>query len=376
MVDSSKKRIMAGTYGYERLAAMQADDIPYDIEDTTTIDGLYHVHAVKKIWGGYNLCYATILATNGDTLFSRIALAGIGKDITDSTAILIFNNRTPAYLGSNVTINGNCYFPESALRHYQSGDSKVAEQRIYKSPDTVTTPRNIASLVQWATDYNDAALRGSKLYLSDSVYRSFYSPTYNIAADTVILSGKLSGNIIVSANVIEVERTCSLSNVLLTGRKIIVADHFKGNMQVIATDTVILNTADTITYPGFVALLPDAGKNHCKVPCILMRDSVNICGDVYAYTADTKLFSALQISSGAQTRITGSMYSSLSLQLNGTYHGHVICRTIAGNQLSQDNLLSDLQVDVDSLPSYFAYCNLFPLSNKRRIVKWLEGVRN
>ncbi|MDR3678871.1 MAG: hypothetical protein P4L41_02820 [Flavipsychrobacter sp.] len=367
--------MLAENYVYQGLSWLDKSE-KYDHE--------YHVHysdgfnefLLKKHWGVYDVNCAFVITNNGDTLFSKIALIGFGKDTLSDIALFLRNTNTQLSIADRVNIEGRCFIPLGLTKqnmstqyvHFSSGQVQI-------SPDTLFSLPNISAIATWLINNNN--IGKTKIILDDTEMISFASKPLLINADTVIVKGKLMGNILISAQYIEVSSTAALMNVILIGRNIFFGKNFSGNLQAFASDSIMAGDNDHFNYPSVLALLPqlrDGKAVDNSNSIIQIGDSMRLSGELYAYARGRDVNQRMRLYTGTGSIVYGGIYSSCDLYWNGDCKGTIICDKIyySNEVTSYENMIQNSRIEVDSLPDFFSYSLLFPMLSNKKVVQWLR----
>jgi len=372
---NTQKYVLAENYVYQGLLWLDKSG-KYDHE--------YHIHYTdgfneflfKKHWGVYDVNCAFVITNNGDTLFSKIALIGFGKDTLFDIALFLRNTSTQLSIADSVNIEGRCFIPLGFTKqnistqyvHFSSG-------LVQTSPDTLFSLPNISTITTWLIDNNN--IGKTKIILDDTEIISFASKPLLINADTVIIKGTLKGNILISAQHIEVSSTAALKDVILIGRNIFFNKNFSGNLQAFAADSIIAGDDVHFNYPSILALLPQirSEKAHDNSSAVIqIGDSLRFSGELYAYARGRDINQRMKLSTGTGSVIFGGIYSSCDLYWNGDCKGTIICDKIFYNNkiTSYENTIRNSKIEVDSLPDFFSYSLLFPMLSHKKVIQWLN----
>lgn len=378
LINNVKKDAVNAQYLYSAMARIQGIGTSQQPEYEIPLDDGRKILLAKKKWGVYDCCNA-ILLSGKDTIAACAALLGKAKNTDDSTALLIYNNTVKLHVGSNVVVVGKVFAPSAIILKYQGYNRKEDINRVFKSPDSTISVHYIGTLVKQLSNLMSQRHDQAKKYVTGFISNSFLSPTQFITADTIYVSGKLSGNIVLTASYISVEDSASIQDAILVASKIKLLQGFSGCLQAFASDSIILEKNVELLYPSSVVLMPElkplAYWKQRLLPAIVIKDSVSVTGTLYAYlSSNYDIIEKPFISTGPGFNIKGGMYSSGAIDIRGRCSGTVICNRIVQRKLAEDNLLLDTEINIDSLPSYFSYDALFPISGSKKIVKWIKKI--
>lgn len=364
-----KKESLALAYCYQGLGWLSNTDVSFDKPYQFSYDKGYQLKLIKKRWGVFEL-YNTMATFNNDTLKVKIAIAGYGKNTDDSTALFVGNSKTAMYATVGASITGICLAPLGLIRPYLNFDPAAMTTRIYKSPDSFVQLKNIAPALEWCSTVYETPGNTYTTEIPDSFTNSFANPPVILTADTVFVSGELSGNVVIKAKTILVNAKARLSDVILLGRYIYFAPGFSGQVQAIAADTLLVGRNANFSYPSVLALFADIASPQCPLPLLQLEDSCNIYGEVYAYSNQPTKAQFIKTNINPGSYITGGIYTTGILQWNGTCNGCVVCNKIKSPDMAQDNMIKQIAININALPSYYSFSSLYPFTKNKKIVKW------
>lgn len=376
LANNVEKNTFNNYYLYSAIAGIVENNTGSQEKYILQLDKNQRVLVAKRKWGVYDYCNAILLSEN-DTIATCSALLGKSKNKEDSTALLIYNNTVKLHAGANVKLVGKIFAPSAIILNYQGYNGRHDINRLFKSPDTTVLLPGINALISQIRNLFEQNHYQAKTYLTGVINNSFLSSTQIIASDTIYVSGKLTGNIVLSANYIIVADSADIDNVVLVASKIRLSKGFSGCMQAFASDSIIVENKVRLLYPSSVVLIPEikpvVQSRQKLMPATIIKDSVSIQGTVYAYLSKyTDMVALPLIYTGAGFHIAGGMYSNGAIDIRGGCYGAVVCNKIVQRRLAEDNLLLDTEINIDSLPHYFSYDSFFPISGSTKIVKWLK----
>jgi hypothetical protein len=165
-------------------------------------------------------------------------------------------------------------------------------------------------------------------YIPEVLSHSFQQKTVCIKQGSVILNSQiLSNNIkIVSSNCITVDNTCQLNNVLLIARKVVFKKGFKGNVHVIATDSILTEDECVFNYPSSFCVY-SSEMNTEFVKGIFFGMQCKFMGGLLAVNDKTPL-ALMMIKLNKHFEFIGNLYSSNFADLQGSIFGTAFCQTL------------------------------------------------
>lgn len=357
-----------GMNGFGYLNSYSEYDHTYFLEFS---DG-YQLTLNKLKWGAYDIYCSQVVDKGGDTLFCKKALIGFQIDTTEESSLLrLRNSNIPLTIEDSVNISGNIFSPSGYVKkNIRHSLGSVSFGDILTSADTTAVLDNIEVTKRWMVG-ELMNIRTGKLIIRDTISNSFSDSTIRLSADTVVIEGMLSGNIIVAARRLEISYGAALSNVILIGSSLLFPDNFNCNVQVFATKNIIAGANVTFNYPSVVALLPDTLRGINADPnFIKASDTLTLKGELYAFCSNYNVAIKTSVSL-KNCNVTGCLYSINVLNWTGICKGSVICdRIFSGSTTIKANSIRN--VAISPISRYYSFCSLFPFKGKQKIVAWLK----
>ncbi|MGH1387346.1 hypothetical protein [Kordia sp.] len=316
-----------------------------------------HIHTDIKVsdWGFYKvLCAKTY--HKSDTIQKNILVGEITKP---TTALYVSNYDKILNVAGNVTITGNMYIPKGILEKKNmhgertnvniQGIQKTSEDRlprlynmntktIFKS-DSVSTIETIGK----AQTYVRAFDKDTQVFMTN---------------DLSFLEGKtIKGNIIFQSDgTVTLRRNMKLEDVIVNAKNVVVEEGFIGNVQIIASTSVIIEDKVQLKYPS--SILIQEPKEAAKIT--IGKESMLI-GGIILNNSNHKaaLKSALLIDEKAT--VVGTVYCYGAVELKGNVYGSVYADRLntKTNETSYANLLMNAEINISKLPESFIGIPLF-----------------
>ncbi len=145
---------------------------------------------------------------------------------------------------------------------------------------------------------------------------------------------------------------------------------FKGVLQAIATDSMIVENNVQLSYPSSLVLLKSDSliyQNHMVIgsDCLLQGQLLAVCREGDLYKTYTEL--------GKGTRIEGVVYTMGYLTLNGSIQGTVLTDYFLykSSNMVYENHLMNVEIDRRNLSPYFLTSLIFQKTTEQQIIGWL-----
>ncbi len=209
-------------------------------------------------WG----LYETVSVASADGRIHSVRLMAATE--TGGTTFWYKDNNGALTLSGRTNIKGRASLPRNGVIYGQmqsvffSGE-KLLPADISRSETAMPGPSKTARDVIGAI----FGLRGEEL-LTDSLHVNFYcTPTTVAYLGSVSLEGcRLSGNIIVVAEKLHIGASCTMTDIIVAARSVVIADGFRGRLQVFAADSVSVGENVTLQSPSglFSGLYAQVGE--------------------------------------------------------------------------------------------------------------------
>lgn len=287
----------------------------------------------KKAWG----CYLLIDVKAKNTHFRLHKTGLFGTPAWRDTAIVLAEQNRQIGLAGKIRFRGNCYFPKAGVKSaYIEGtgfsDLNGVRPYILPAPEYLPPPDAdyLAAIDQSQSGldpYSDSLLP----FIPDQWNQSFRQQTAVIQQGTMVLSNRtLSNNIkLIASDVITVENSARLDNVLLIARKVIFKKGFKGTVHAVCRDSIVAEDECEFAYPSsfcvYSAHVPDSARG--MVRGIFFGTACKFKGGLLAAN-DRKNLSRMMIRLNKQFELIGSIYSSDYADAQGNLYGSLCCRTL------------------------------------------------
>ena len=278
-------------------------------------------------WGAYQLIAAQ--SKNSHQLLSEAGL--YGSCPSKDTALFIEDSGRPVNLAGTILFNGNVYFPATGYRPaYIEGAGAVIDPSVnhFVKRSGGSLPLLKKTLVdRWRQQIKNPESFTDSLGSLDQplICKAFSANTLLIRSGNLNLSGcRLFHNIKLVANgEILVDSTTRLDNVLLIAAKVRFKKGFKGVVQVIASDSVILEEGCYLSYPSSLTVVNDESTgNHLKG--IFIGEKVRVEGSMIAVN-NTSTAQKVIVTTKKDCALYGFVYSSDYGSIQGSLYGSLFC---------------------------------------------------
>lgn len=296
------------------------------------------VKVKKTHWGSY-----TLVDVNAKNSHFNLHQTGLyGGLATRDTALFITEQNRPIGLAGKIKFNGFCYLPKSGIKSaYIEGTSfsDLNSLKPFIKNTSFSLPQaNEKFLKQISRNQNETNpfLDSLLSFVPNNLDNSFHQKTAVVQLGSLNLSSqKLKNNIkIISSNVITVDNTVQLENVLLIARKVIFKKKFKGTVHVIAQDSIIVEENCEFNYPSSFCVYHEKKNNETLKPSsnlpvrgMFFGESCKFNGGLLAIN-NKENSSKMMVKLNKHFEMIGNIYSSNYCDLQGNIYGSVFCQSL------------------------------------------------
>ncbi len=366
-----QERLMSQNQSALNYFLINNQSIQYDnIEEIELFEDGIMSFIEKKKWGFYDVLICKT-AFNNDTV-SKIVLIGTTQTKSSNLALFATNYDKPLKLSGAAKIIGDVKIPMGnfgqAHINGSIGNSIIQKGKQIKSEDKF--PK-----IDKDMDINIAGLPRlslTKLHKDSLAINGFDKPTKVLDLNSIEILKDINckGNfILVSDRTLEIDKSSKLNDVLIIAPKVKIGSGFKGNLQIIAKEEVVIDEDVELLYPSSIYIKHDEGL----ISVGIKRNSTVMGGIVIAGKADNKsLEHTLTIEENAL--VVGTIYCYGSTQLKGELIGRIysdrfFLKTDASNY---ENVILNGSIDRESLSKDFIELPLFNTisnDNKYAVIK-------
>jgi hypothetical protein len=358
-----------------------------ELDQPKTIDlyaeGADSVFLSRRLWGAFEILVSKAIFHNQK--IERIAQVGCPTDSTNIYSIYLADEGKPLALCGNTKIKGTAFLPKSGVeRAYIEGQTFTGKTLIEGAIKTSKNdlPKFNPDLIKYIqqllkekkiTD-KDSLLIIERPFSGDSIHNSFKNNPLilSVRGPIKITNGSYSGNVaIISDTVITVTSTASLTDIILAAPKIIFEEGFKGNLQTFASDSIIVKKNVSLHYPSVLGIVAAKADKNCT---IVLSENDSLAGDIFAYQVTIDSYKRAGIRIGSKAVVTGQVYCSGYIDMQGTLFGSLMCSKfllVTPSSVYENHLLNAI-IDQPALPAYFTGITLIHGPAAKKIVKWLN----
>jgi hypothetical protein len=385
------RQIQVNSYMVERRDRNLSSGISIALSDTTAgIDeddkwvdlgnkGEDSVRVLTKNWGVYRV--GVVQSVISHKFYIKTFLFGNTTPGFYDGCIYLIDHSLPLSISGKTNLTGDAYLPKEGLK------AAYIEQRSYdrnslingkilyslKSPPQIDT--------RWLK-YFDSLLQNpiAKAEISSDFFVwqdktvSFADSLVDIGSSGKIELGdvQIKGNILLqSDSSIIVNSDCKLENILMVAPVVRIKTGFKGALQIIAADSIIVEPDCTLEYPSSLVLIKKTGKLDQSDLIIGKRCSITGC--IISYTG-TKDINKTLVSIDDSTLINGIVYVNGYLSLKGSVYGSVLTDYFLykTNNSTYQNILMDVNINRQMISRFYVGPSLFLGRGKTKLIEWVK----
>lgn len=340
------------------------------------------VRLTKRRWGNYFIITSYSGWKNKKS--ERIALTGSDHSEQEPVALFMPDEGRVLSISGNTILKGTCYLPDGTARV----SSIEGQHFIYKEPvngiireSPPKLPSLESELLRFAENFLDSAEfvpeNQINILVIDTthVVNLFRNKTLFILNDTLsqISNLSLSGNIILwSLRPIEIDSTCSLSDIIIFAPQIRLKSGFRGELQVFALQSIVVDENSRIGFPSQLCVMQAETAVYRPTDTLSVEINKNSYVEGSVVIKSSGLFSHLKISEGAS--VSGQIFCPGQVELNGEIKGTLYCRSflLTTPRAKYYNHLLNTSIDNKGLSPYYTGIDLLSETVQKSIIKWLE----
>lgn len=330
-------------------------------EDLITEDGI-----VSKVqFKNYGLLKVAIVQSiyHNDTLNSSHF---VGSYTINSTALHLAQFSPQISYSGLVTLIGDKVLPYANINERYIGSNPnvlISKGKISSSSGLLPSIRSDLKngLIDMSSSLANAEDIGSNP--RGAYFNSFENPTIKIISDYTIGLKRVKGNFIITSNdSLELDKTLSLEDVIISAPVVKIRRGFSGSVQIFATQKVVVEEDVVLQYPSSVVLYNDSEENGE----IIIGKNSTVKGAVVLYGNPIESINQNNIRLLENSLIVGDVYASGKIIMVGKVYGTVYAYRLCGqnSQSIYENCLIDTTIDVSLRPDYFVS---IPLFNEKKV---------
>ena len=341
-------------------------------------DGEDSVHIKAHYWGVFTMFSLQAFAPH-DTL-QRAFLKGSDLPAFCRSAIYLQDRDRPLAVSGKTRIKGFCYLPGAGVKKtFVEDDAFHGDTIIHGQTDKST--REMPEIDSARFDYLNKLADGYlptgmiEMPLDAELENSFLTPTafINLNSGGYMSRVKIHGNVFLYASSpVVIASSCDLQDVIVVAPSVKIEKGFKGNLQIIAWDSVIVERNCELTYPSAVVLLKK--KYADNKPTIRIEAGALFEGLLISWQDQEDQKRTLVLVEKDAT-VKGQVLTNGMASIKGTVIGNVSAYSFyyETKTTQYDNLLLGATIDYAALSKHFIGGYFLKADGKtNRVLKWLQ----
>lgn len=333
----------------------------------------------KTPWAAYRVLKGKASWKN----FSSSKMAMLGTDFfsEEQPAVYVCDHNNYISLCGRTRISGLCYLPQLGVkRGYVDGTgfsgTKLIDGPVRKSSNKLPD-LNPAFLDNCLLCFSckDSVRYWQEYTQDDSIINSFANKTLVLLLDKEdrIDYKYISGNIIVQSEIpIEIAENAHIEGAIVCAPGIVVKSGFKGSLQLISSDSILIENHCQLNYPSFAGVF---NRNpQCQRTFLQIESHSEVYGGAVLISDSRQEYAQERLIIDDQSTIYGQVFCNQDIQLTGNVFGSVYCRNFylkTRSSVYEDHLLNAV-VDIEKLSKYYCGIPLISTGQREQIIQWLN----
>ena len=326
----------------------------------------------KRTWGHFYLAISES-RHRGQTQ-RLVTLIGNLPEGAGQSALYLADDNDPLYMVGDARIRGNAHLPPAGVRNGYVNARGFAGKKLVEGQISASTnslpPLNSTiaeNLDKYLSAKFDFAEEGDEL--KNGYSNSFYNtPVYFSCPDHIKIDQKISGNVILySEKKVTITGNAELNDVIVVAPEVRMESGFVGSVQLVASDTVIIQSRCKLKYPSSISLISSREQ-----ALIEISGQATLEGMIYLDGRQTNYKNRL-LRLEQDTMVSGSIYCNGFVETKGEVWGDIICRKflLITKSAVYENYLFDGKIDRTMLAPGFVLGSLWGDYHHSGVVKQL-----
>lgn len=333
----------------------------------------------KEYWGLYDILQTSQL--NSDKRLS--ALLGKANNSNNNYAIFLDDANKPLSVAGNTKIIGNCVLPKTGIRRaYIEGQSfngtlpKVIDSKkaAYLKPSLSKSRSSYVESLVSNEFYIDSIVDSDQFFKDDNLSNSWHNKTVVISTNGLLhLKNRcITGKFIITSNDQIIIENCDLDGVIFIAPTINVLNQQDGNMQLFASDSIVIDRNSNLQYPSVLCLFNKNTSRELKV-AIQIKNGSKISGTIALFPLNKTKLVNMKLEIDQSSEVIGEIISNGIVEHKGKTFGSIYCRGFILKTPSSiySNHLLNAVVDRNSLEENFISADI-NINSTNEIIKWLN----
>lgn len=332
---------------------------------------------IKKLqWGAFVLISAE--TKNRHQYLQKTGLFGINS--FKDTALMVNDFGRPVNLAGTISFNGYCYLPKGAYKTTfieGQGFSSTGDisGNIKSAPAYIPEPGKqfieaLESCTKEISSTTDSIITNIDVVQNKFTAKTAIYQTSNLRLERNNLKGNIK---IIINNEVIIDKDAHLEDVLIIAKKVRIRKEFKGSLQVIASDSIIVEENSVLNYPSSLIVHKKENTLHDGMGTISISKNCRIEGAILCLSSAKAETPNVIIAIDKECEVNGLIYSSGYAGIQGKITDNIFAKKLLLKTPSSvyENHLLNCEIDSKKYSNIIAVPALFENSNLNRCVKWL-----
>lgn len=322
-------------------------------------------------WGIYRLLH--VKARHGTAEVEKICLVGMEPTENLQAAIFLNDNHQPLKIVGKTKIVGNAYLPQSGLQVGHIGNRTFEGDSLIRGKIKKSASERLNLSYKNLSAYFSQLLQLANTGKNDDSAYPFNIHTYVYNNSNLVTGVIAPFSCIISTQALEISGNANADLCVFYAPSVHIKDGFRGNIQVFATDSIVLSPNVYLSYPSSLVV---SGNVQSSKGLIKVHENSIVEGAIINHvniinkinTTDNYSFIA------KNAKIKGQLITNGKLELKGDVTGLVVANSF---QLSTPaavylNHLLDIEIDYRQLSPHFATGTFVANNPRYKVITWLK----
>ncbi len=320
----------------------------------------------RELWGAYSIVNASVKSSGKH--YTKTLLVGEKPYNEEQISLYLKESNKKTYISGKCNITGTAYIPELGIKTCYVGGSGFRGKKYIqgKTKQANKTLPETNKIEKPTLGELDSLVFYEEILEKDSLINPFNKKTIFIRCDDdIIINYKYyQGKIIIdSKKSITVKSNSSLTDVILSAPYIEIKSGFKGAIQCIAKDSILIEDQTFIQYPSALIVTNISDTSFQKIE---IEKNCDIHSDIVIYGRDSK------IKINKDNTILGRIYTPGQAELESKVYGSCYCGELFRkvNGMVYTNTIFNNEIDPTRIPPEWAGIQIF--NNPQMEIKCLN----
>lgn len=322
------------------------------------------INMSQKNWGLYEL----IAARTYDKKLKRICMMGYNVDTSSIPALYVCDNNQALTLAGNSNLRGLACLPEAGILYSQIESAFYGGEYLDNTCIRRSSPDMPACDVTAANGLPGVGASGHEQELNKVSLKVPFAENTLFIKTNGIYGSSLKGNIVIYSDVcIDLYRDTYMEDVLLFAPKVKIHNGFRGALQIISTDSVIIDSGVTLDYPSGIFIREGGPDSYIEINSKSQLNGYVIFSQKEMLDEEKLSPHYLQKDS---TYVRGLVWIDGISQIHGGISGSLYCNNLnyyTPQGFYRNTLYNTRIYGTDAL----AYPLWLKTDNRKKIIKWV-----